>query len=183
MVRVKSTWSNQANERGQVVLLAALVIVVALVPIVAAYLQLGYEGSTHAGIDSDTEQDTQRLLERTVQEETSDIPTAYDWRARQDAIERVRERLTSTVEGVERSRLDDGVTQQLTYNESRANGWVAEHCPSGPDRQFGSCKAIDGLVVQERAGQTHVLAVAFDLTTTAPDRESSLTMVIRAQTN
>jgi hypothetical protein len=179
---MKPTWTDQANERGQAVLLAALILVVALVPIVVAYLQLGYEGESHAGIGSDTDLDTQRLLERAVQEETSDIPSTYDWNERQRAIERVRGRLSPTVEGLSRSRLEDGITQQLTYNESSADDWAADRCPGGPDRQFGSCTAIDGIVVQERAGQTHVLAVAVDLTTTTSDRDSTLTTVIRTQT-
>jgi hypothetical protein len=98
MVRVKSTWSNQASERGQVVLLAALVLVVALIPITAAYLQLGYGGETHAVIGTDAEQDTDRLLERTVQTETDDIPSRYSWSERQDAAERVHERIEPTVE-------------------------------------------------------------------------------------
>lgn len=182
MVRVESTWSSQANERGQVLLLAALVLVVALIPIAVAYLQLGYEGEAHAGIESDTERDTQRLLERAVQEETNDIPATYDWSERRDAAENTRDRLEPTTEGLETSRLDDGVTQRLRYNESRADEWAIDHCPGGPDRQFGPCVSINGIVVQERAGQTHVLAIAIDLTTTAPDRDSTLTTVIRAQT-
>jgi len=182
MVRVKSTWSNQASERGQVVLLAALVLVVALIPITAAYLQLGYGGETYAVIGTDAEQDTDRLLERTVQTETDDIPSRYPWSERQDAAERVHERIEPTVESLERSRLDNGITQQLTYNQSRASRWAVAHCPGGPDRQFGPCEAIDGIVVQERAGQTHVLAVAFDLTTTARNYDSEFTTVVRVQT-
>lgn len=182
MVRVEPTWLNQANERGQVVLLAALVLVVALVPIVAAYLQLGYEGETHAGIDSEPEQDTRRLLERSVQEATNTIPASYEWSERQNAAERVRDRLEPTAKGIEQSRLESGVTQQLAYNESRADEWAEGHCPSGPDRQFGPCESIDGIVLQERAGRTHVLAVVVDLTTTAAARESTLTTVIRVQT-
>ncbi|WP_336326254.1 DUF7261 family protein [Halovenus sp. HT40] len=182
MVRVKPTWLTQANKRGQVVLLAALVLVVALVPIVAAYLQLGYQGETHTGIDSEPEQDTQRLLERSVQEATNTIPATYEWSERQNAAERVRGRLEPTAEGVEWSRLDSGVTQQLTYNESRADEWTDTHCPGGPDRQFGPCESIGGIVLQERAGRTHVLAVAVDLTTTATARESTLTTIIRVQT-
>lgn len=182
MVRVEPTWLSQANERGQVVLLAALVLVVALVPIVAAYLQLGYVGEAHTGIDGEPEQDTRRLLERSIQAATTTIPATHEWSERQNAAERVRDRLEPTASGIERSRLDSGVTQQLTYNESRADEWTANHCPGGPDRQFGPCESIDGIVLQKRAGRAHVLAVAVDLTTTAAARESTLTTVIRVQT-
>jgi hypothetical protein len=181
MVRVKPTWSSQANERGQAVLLAALVLVVALLPIIAAYLQLGYTGEAPVGIASDTEAETERLLERTVQEETSDIPADYRWSERRDAAERVRERLEPAAEALEQSRLDNGVTQQLRYNDSRADDWMSDNCPSGPDRQFGSCDAIDGIVVQQRGGRTHILAIAIDLLTTAPEYDSTVTTVIRTQ--
>jgi hypothetical protein len=164
------------------VLLAALVLVVALIPITVAYLQLGYTGDPHTSLSSDTEQETQRLLERTVQNVTSDIPATYRWSERRTAVERVRERLEPTVGVLEQSRLADGITQRLTYNQSRADNWAGEQCLRGPDRQFGSCMAIDGIVVQQRAGRTHVLAVAVDLSTTAPNHDSTLATVIRAQT-
>lgn len=182
MVRVKPTWSDQANERGQVVLLAALVLVVALVPIIAAYLQLGYEGETRAEIDDDPQRDVQRLLERAVQEETSDIPGTYRWSERRKAAERIRARLAPTLEGVRRDSLDNGITNRLSYNESHADHWADDHCPHGPDRQFGPCESINGVVVQERGGQTHVLAVVVDLSTTTPHGDSLLTIAVRTQT-
>ncbi|WP_233739777.1 DUF7261 family protein [Halovenus carboxidivorans] len=175
---MKPTWSSQANERGQTVVLAAVVLAVALVPIIAAYLQLGYGGETPAGID-DPQRDAHRLLERTVQEETHDIPATYSWSERRDAAERVRVRLAPTVEQIRRGSLPDGVTHRLRYNESRGVRWAAERCPRGPNRQFGPCESIDGIVVQERGDRTHVLAVAVDLSTTTPDGDYNLTTVVR----
>jgi len=40
-------------------------------------------------------------------------------------------------------------------------------------------QAIDGVVVQERAGWTHVLAVAFDLRTTTERERTELSTVVR----
>lgn len=51
-------------------------------------------------------------------------------------------------------------------NESATRAWARENCPVGPNRQFGACRASDGVVVQERAGDTTVLAVAFDVRAT-----------------
>jgi len=178
MVRVIPTWLRQANERGQVVLLAALVLAVAILPIVAAYLQLGYGGATSTAVSDDRPRETQRLLERTVEDATAGIPSTYDWQNRSAAAERVRERIDPTAATLEQSQLEDRVTHQLSYNQSRGVLWASENCPRGPDRQFGKCESIDGIVVQDRAGQTHVLAVAVDLSTTGPDSERSLTTVI-----
>jgi len=181
MVRVKSTWSSQANGRGQAVLLAAVVLVVALIPVVAAYLQLGYGGQTAAGVDDDRQREARQLLERAVQEHASGIESSYRWRGRDAAAERVRGRLEPITRQLTRSRLDETTVQHVAYNQSRAASWASERCPSGPDRQFGPCEAISGVVVQERAGQTHVLAVAVDLSTTTPAADSRLTTVIRVQ--
>lgn len=181
MVRVKSTWSNQANARGQAVLLAALVLVVALLPIIAAYLQLGYGGESAVGVDDDRQREARHLLERAVQEEASAIDGRYRWRQRDVAVDRLRERLEPTARQLSRSRLNEGVVQQLSYNESRAAAWASARCPGGPNRQFGPCEAIDGLVVQDRADQTHILAVAVDILLTTPDSESTLTTVIRVR--
>lgn len=181
MVRVKSTWSNQANERGQAVLLAALVLVVALLPIIAAYLQLGYGGEGVVSVDEDRQREARHLLERAVQEEASALDGEYRWRQRDTTAERLRTRLEPTTRQLPRSRLDEGVAHQLSYNQSHAAAWASERCPGGPNRQFGPCDAIDGVVVQDRAGQTYVLAVAVDITLTTPDGASTLTTVIRVR--
>lgn len=180
MVRVKSTWSSQANERGQAVLLAAVVLVVALVPVVAAYLQLGYGGQPST-IDDDGQREARQLLERAVQEHAGGIESSYRWRQRDAAAERVRDRLEPTTRQLTRSRLDENIVHQTRYNQSRAASWASERCPGGPNRQFGSCEAIRGVVVQERAGRTHVLAVAVDLSVTTPAGDSTLTTLIRVR--
>jgi hypothetical protein len=79
---------------------------------------------------------------------------------------------------LEGSRVAEGIAYEVRVNDSAAAAWTAEHCPSGPDRQFGDCEAIDGIVVQERAGETTVLAVAVDLTVTTRDGVSAVTVVV-----
>lgn len=177
---MKSTWSSQAGRRGQAVLLAAVVLVVALVPVIAAYLQLGYGGQS-SPIDDDGQREARQLLERAVQEHASGIESSYRWRQRDAAAERVRDRLDPTMRQLAQSRLDENTVHQTRYNQSHAASWASARCPGGPNRQFGPCEAIRGVVVQERAGRTHVLAVAVDLSVTTPDGASTLTTVIRVQ--
>lgn len=177
------TWSTQANQRGQVVLLAALVLVVALVPMVLAYLQLGYDGDVRTSIGNDPGAEGERLLDRAVQDATAGIAQSYDWSERDEAVQTVRDRLDPPLRTLERARLEDGIAYDITYDHDRAKHWTNGNCPGGPDRDFGRCEVIDGVVVQNRAGGTHVLAVAFDLTVTAPDGSVDLTTVVAVRTN
>lgn len=181
MVRVKSTWTNQANRRGQAVLLAAFVLAVALLPIIAAYLQVGYGGESAVAVDEDRQREARHLLERAVQEQASAVDGRYRWRQRDAAVERLRAALEPTARQLPRSRLDEGVVQQFSYNQSHAARWAGDRCPSGPNRQFGRCDTFDGVVVQDRAGRTHILAVAVDISLTTPNGNSTLTTVIRVQ--
>ncbi len=173
---------NASDRRGQVVLLAALALAVVLVPLVFAYLQLGF----HADIDRQSltapETDAERSLDRAVHNATSGLASEYDWDERDDAIETLQDRLQSPIRELEQSRLPDGVSSAISYNESHAVSDVDDVCKDGPDRQFGPCESSDGVVVQERDGRTHVLAVAFDITVTTPDGSSHLTTSIHIRT-
>lgn len=175
---MKPTWLSQVNDRGQVVLLAALLLVVALVPMVFAYLQLGYDGDVHTGIESDSVAETQRVLDRTVHNASTGVADSYNWDDRSEAVRTIQDRLDPTLQTLTASRLDERTAYELSYNGSRAQAWANANCPAGPNRQFGGCESINGVVVQERAERTHALAVAFDLTVTTPDGETSLTTVV-----
>ena len=69
---------------------------------------------------------------------------------------------------------------RVTYNASAASDWAATNCPGGPGRQFGPCEVDRGVVVQERAGRTHVLAVALDVTVTTERGTYAVTLVVPA---
>lgn len=155
------------RERAQLVLAAAAVVAVALAPAVVAYLQLGYHDDVRASADYDAPaQNAQRVLDRAVHESAAGIPGEYGWSEREEAVEEVRGRLEPRLLELESSRVEEGTAYQVSYNESAAAEWASEHCPSGPNRQFGDCEATDGVVVQDRVGGTHVLAVAFDFRVT-----------------
>ena len=63
-------------------------------------------------------------------------------------------------------------------NASAATDWAATNCPGGSGRRFGPCEADRGVVVQERAGRTHVLAVAVDVTVTTERGTYAVTLVV-----
>ena len=166
------------DNRGQVVLIAAIALAVALVPLVLAYLQLGYSADVRPGTATGPGAETTRTLDRGLQNATADIPAAYDWSERERAAATVRDRLNETLVAIERSRLADGTAIVVTYNESHTAAWLTANCPGGPDRQFGACRAVNGIAVQERRGQTHVLGAAFDVTVTTPKTDLQFTTVV-----
>lgn len=149
------------------VLLAALAIAVALVPTLFAYLQLGY----HPGV-ADPSQDHVLGVERTVERElvaaTAGIPSSYGWGDRAAAVSAVRTRLAPTLQTLNRSAVAQSTVIQVSFNESLASRWAAANCPTGPDRQFGPCDADGGVVVQDRAGRTHVLGIGLDVRVQSP---------------
>ena len=167
-------------DRGQLVLLAAAALAIALVPVLFAYLQLGYHGDVTASADYDSPgRNAERFLERAVHESSTDVPDTFDWTARQDAVDTVRTRLDSRVTTLQAARVESGTATRVGYNRSAAEAWNSTHCPDGPDRQFGPCESRQGVVVQDRLGETHVLAVAVDVTTTTDRGTKRLTLIVQ----
>jgi len=164
-----------APTRAQLVLVAGAVIAVGLAPIALAYVQLGATPDAGAGTADRTGEDVTRALDRAVFEATSGVPGNHSWSDRDDAVAVVENRLDPRLETLRTSGLREGVVHGIEYNESAAQAWAAEDCPGGPDRQFGDCEAIGGVVVQDRAGLTHVLGVAVDLRVTTDRRSARFT--------
>ncbi|WP_121821969.1 DUF7261 family protein [Halostella salina] len=172
------------RNRGQLVLVAAGVLALALVPIAFAYLQLGYHADVRAGVEyDDPGRNAERLLERGVHDASADVRGEYEWWQREDAVAAVRTNLEPRLETLRAARVDSGTAYEVAYNDSAAAAWAARNCPSGPDRQFGDCEAIDGVVVQERAGEAAVLAVALDVRVTTADGRWRATPVVEATGN
>lgn len=165
------------RRRGQVVLLAAAALAVAFVPMALAYLQLGYHGDTDA-IDGTPLQDTERTLSLGLRDAVDGIPQQYRWSNRSAAISTVRDRLDGTRSLLNTSGVTRGMIATVRYNESRATSWAGRNCPTGPGRDFGSCVADRGVVVQNRANRTHVLASAFDVTVTTEEGGWRATLVV-----
>ncbi|WP_435360554.1 DUF7261 family protein [Haloarchaeobius sp. DFWS5] len=169
---------RDGTQRGQLVLAAAGVLVVALIPLALAYLQLGAHPDLAA---TDGPQrpvgDGVRVLERVVHEAGRNA-TGPSWAARERVVSMVRADLEPRFETLEASQVTAGVAYQVAVNQSAARAWADTECPSGPNRRFGSCVATRGVVVQDRASETTVLAVAVDLTVTTNRGVSTVTVLV-----
>jgi len=167
------------RDRGQLVLVAAVLVAVALAPVVLASLQLGYHDDVRAtAANGDPTADTVRVLDRAVTRESGTVPRNYSWPARESAVTAVRGDLDPVRSRLRRAGVERGTVAEIRYNDSAAGAWAAANCPRGPDRQFGDCIADRGVVVQERVGRTHLLAVGFDVTTTTERGETTVTVVL-----
>lgn len=173
------TAQRETTDRGQLVLLAAAAIAVALVPLALAYAGLGYHDDVGTADTSTPFADAERVIERVTHNATSTVAGKYDWTQREQAAATMGARLDRDTEQVAQSQLSSGVAYQVERNESAAGNWRTKRCPRGPNRAFGPCQAIDGIVVQERAGETAVVAVAFDVHATTERGNGELTVVVR----
>nr|WP_254282145.1 hypothetical protein [Haloarcula salina] len=163
------------------VLVAAVLVAVALVPILFASMQLGYHDDVRATADyDDPTADALRVLDRAVATESAPIPRQFAWAANESAVTHLRRALRPRVDRLRTSRVEGGVYYDVSYNDTAAGEWAAANCPTGPGRQFGSCHADRGVAVQNRVNRTHVLAVGFDVTTTTDRGETSVTVVLEA---
>lgn len=167
------------DNRGQLVLLAAAAIAIALVPLALAYVGLGYNADVGGDGPATPLSDAERVLERVTHNATTTSAGEYDWAQRQQAVETLGTQLDRETDRLERSRLSSGVAYRIQRNESAASEWATNNCTAGPNRAFGPCEALDGIVVQERAGEAVVLAVAFDVHATTEQGQAEMTTVIR----
>lgn len=168
---------SRSDRRGQLVLAAAALVAVALIPVVAAYLQLGGAAAAHdtAAVRPGTH--AQTVLSRSVARTESDLPASYAWRERDAAVDALRDALSPRLDALRESRLTDGTAYVVSYDDAGATAWAADSCPGGPNRQFGPCRTDGGVVVQERDGRTHVVAVAFRVRVVGPDGRATLRFV------
>jgi hypothetical protein len=168
------------RDRGQLVLAAAGVVAVAVLALAGAYLQLGAHPDLAAERDVGPREATDRAI-GVLERATTDARvthTGEPWSNRTGVVEAVRSDLASALASLETARIARGTAYSVTTNQSAASAYASTSCPGGDGREFGDCEAIDGVVVQERAGETTVVAVAFDLTVTTPDGETTITVIV-----
>ena len=167
------------RERGQLVLVAAVLVAVALAPVVLAYLQLGYHDDVRAtGQYDESTGDTVRVLDRTVTRESASVPRNYAWSERDAAVTALRDDLEPVRSRLRTAEIERGTITEISYNATAASAWEAVNCPGGAGREFGDCTTDRGVVVQERVDRTHVLAVGLDVTTTTDRGETTVTVVV-----
>ena len=168
------------SDRGQTVVVAAAMLALALIPLGFAYLQLGYHDDVAASTAPETPgSETLRLLERAVYDAGGEA-TDHPWQGRAGAVAQVNDSLAPRERDIEAAQVKRGVAVRVERNVTAASAWAAGNCPSGTGRLFGDCETIGGMVVQERADETHLLAVAYDLRVVDDRGETALTVVVRA---
>lgn len=156
------------RDRGQLVLVAAAVVAVALIPVVLAYAQLGYAGVATTDPSASTPtSDAVRALDRAAFAASEGRQGRSGWDNRTTVAATVAGDFDDRAARIETRDLAGARVHRVDRNASAATAWAATECPSGADRQFGPCVAIDGVVVQERADDVHVLAIAVDVETVA----------------
>jgi len=172
--------SARGSDRGQLVVLAAAVVAVALVAMVAAYLQVaGATGAAGPAV-ADRGDPIERVhgAVRPAVYNASLAATGTGWGNRDTAATRVSNRLDPALDRIEDGTLADGRSVSLDRNDTLAAVWADERCPSGPNRQFGSCESIDGLVLQARGGEATLVAVALDVRVIAPGDRRTVGVVV-----
>lgn len=168
------------TRRGQLVLLAAVALAVALLPLVTAVGQLAYHPDGQGRVvDPHPVAASEQVLDRAAADAASGLPREFGWPARERAAAAARQSMAPALAALNRSQTDAGTVLAVTFNETRANAWARANCPGGPARRFGPCSALEGVVLQERSGRTHLVAVAVDLRATGQDAQWRMTAVIR----
>ncbi|WP_418280431.1 DUF7261 family protein [Halorubrum sp. DTA98] len=167
------------DDRGQLVLVAAAAIALALFPLVLAYLQLGYAGDVAAeptGPAPGSEIDL--AIEQSVQSAASDV--AHGGHASPEAAATTfRRSIRDDVDRVETARVEEGRAATIEYAPDVANEWVVEgDWRTGVTADFDEPTVHGGVVIQERAGEPTVVAVAFDVQLVEPDRTVRRSVVI-----
>ncbi|WP_254838430.1 DUF7261 family protein [Natronomonas marina] len=164
-------------ERGQLVLVAAAVVAIGLVPILLAYLQLGYHPDVAPEPDVSGEEAVD-YLDRSVHDAADRTAGEYAWGQRAAMADAVRDEVDPDIESLETARLEEGVTYVVRYNDTAAAEWIDDNCVTGDGKRFGNCAVDGGVASQERAGEAVLLAVAFDVRVVGPDGETTLTVVV-----
>ena len=163
------------------VLLAGVVVALALVAMLVAYLQLGYHADImSAGVDENAIRDGQSYLERTTHDTARSLRGEYAWDERGQAVTATRDQIEPRLAELQRANVESGHAVTATFNRTVAQEWANRNCPSGPGRAFGPCEADRGVVVQERDGRTLVLAVGYDLEVTTDAERSRLSLVVES---
>lgn len=168
------------HDRGQLVLVAAAAIALALFPLVLAYLQLGYAGDVateRAGPATGGELDV--ALEEAVYDVASDVDGRIHRRPAA-AASAFRSRTRPDIRRLETARVEEGTAARIEYAPDLAEEWVAsDRWRSGVADDFAPPTAHGGVIVQERAGEPVVLAVAFDVHLRTPEGTVDRRVLIR----
>ena len=172
------------RRRGQLVLLAAAVVVTALAPMLLAYAQLTVDaGPRGDAVGPSAERaalvDTKRSLERSVADATLALANETEAESHRLVTGLAIGRLDPALAALESSGTARTAVVDVGRNDTAARRWAGTACPRGPAHVFDECVTTDGVVTQTRANSTALVAVAFDVSVRGPDGTVAATVVIR----
>ena len=171
------------GDRGQIVLVAAAVVAVALLSMTLAYAQLGYDADrTGAGATVASVSEIDRSLTgslRTAAREARHRADDRSWRDHRSVADGVRESIQTDIDRLERAHAAESRSLAIEFRDAAATQWARSRCPDSRGRDFGPCRAIGGIVLQERAGETTVVAAAFRIQIVSPAESTTVTTVSR----
>ncbi|MCF2166117.1 MULTISPECIES: DUF7261 family protein [Halobacterium] len=142
------------TQRGQFVLAGAAVAALALASVAVAYLQFGYAPSVATPRPTPSSQ-AATTVERAVAAAATDA-TGMPWAQRRQTLTRVQGALAQPPPAT----AGGAAAVEVTGNATAAAG---VDCPTGRGRRFGGCVRAGGVVVQRRAAEAVVVAVAYDI--------------------
>lgn len=181
--RAAEPGSRLAGRRSQLVLVAAGVAAMGLLPIVLAYTQLGYgAAATAEPAATGPSDDALRALERAAFDAAEPVQGRTNWSRRSAVADAVVAQFDARAASIETAGVEREIVHEVERNQSAAAAWASANCPWESNREFGSCEAEEGVVLQERAGETHVVLVAVDLRTVTEEVTYSGTYVLDAET-
>ncbi len=167
--RMCSLWTAGSEKRGQLVLLTAALIAVGLLVITAAYLQTGYTGGQQATVTPATDnQEIQQALELALLEAEPTTGTQ-----RNKLVTEFQASFEKQLREIQQSATERGTVVQLTRNQTAGRHAVTQLSGSGSPSE-----SIGGVIVQQRAGEAHVVGVAVDIEHTGPNTRVERTTVI-----
>lgn len=185
------------DNRAQVVLVAATVVAIALLTMVFAYAQLSSitfdiaddtasrinTGGTVANPDSSVIalSAVHNQLTASVQTAVFDDVKQSEWSERQHVIKHARAIITEDLHRIESYHIKQGRSLTLNFATVSADEWARMRCPSGPDRVFGRCQSTNGVIVQSRAGETTIVAVAIEVQVLSPTETTNAIFIITVE--
>jgi hypothetical protein len=157
------------------ILAAGSLIVIALIATLLAVLQLGYHPSGSTAAEYTPPEETRRVIEEALIE-AEPSARAYAWTNRSVAAEEIRGMITDRLHDLEGNTA--GV-RRIEFASVVPPEVLSDICPRGPGTRFGSCAAIDGIVLQERGETAHLVGVVLRLTVVHEDGRATMTIVVR----
>ncbi|SNR53306.1 DUF7261 family protein [Halorubrum vacuolatum] len=181
--------AGRGDDRGQLILVAAAALAIALFPLVLAYLQLGYAGDVDAEpTGTDPESELTQALERAVHDAAAEVDhrTTSESGAGEStddggvgdghidspegAAAAFRTSASDDLKRIETAYVADGSAARIEYAPTGAETWIDDgHWRDGIAGDFSEPTAHGGVVIQERGGEPTVIAVAVDVHLRTPE--------------